>query len=86
MKLFNKTDLAQRVGVSRVTVQAAAKAGWKPSHGRFSTEKSFLDWLASHPDFRVSHVYRDSEKGDSEKSAKKNRVQSHELAGKPGEP
>ena len=56
MELLNKSQLAARLGRSNSYVSAMCRAGFQVPCGR-TTLKAAMDWMAAHPDFRMSDAY-----------------------------
>ncbi len=55
--LYNATNLAKEVSRSPAFVFAMKKCGYEFTHGRLTTRRSAMDWLAANPDFSYSMAY-----------------------------
>lgn len=57
MKLYTTTAAARELGLGLTSICAMKKAGLKFSHGRLTTLKAVMDWMAAHPNFRQVDAY-----------------------------
>lgn len=58
LKVYTATALAKIVGRSRTAIQSAKTQGFVFIYGLRTTEKSWWDWLAKNPDFRVMRGFQ----------------------------
>jgi hypothetical protein len=58
MKVLNKTKLAHEMGRGPGYISAMVRAGYRMQYGTLTTLRHALQWLAAHPDFRQTDVYR----------------------------
>jgi hypothetical protein len=55
--VYNITQLAKRMSVGRGYVHAMILAGFKFTHGKYTTLQSAMDWRQANPTFRVRQYY-----------------------------
>jgi len=85
-RLYTGRAVAGQIGVSESFIQAmkwVAESEGKPlfSHGRFTTTKAVMDWLAKHPDFRFAQAYPRRTSASRVKSPQSSRVDKSDAPG-----
>jgi hypothetical protein len=53
-RLYNATEAARKIGISRYSIQMMKRAGLRFDLGRMTSLETIFEWISAHPEFRPS--------------------------------